>query len=100
MCHGHAGNADLLLYASQILANPEYESIAQRVGSEGIEWYEKEKIPWPCGSQQGHETPDLMLGTAGIGYFYLRLHHAATNPPVLIIVPDEGRAAKRREPPT
>ena len=37
----------------------------------GIERYAKRGHPWPCG--MNGETPNLMLGLAGIGYFYLRL---------------------------
>jgi len=34
----------------------------------------------------GGETPNLMLGTAGIGYFYLRLYDSAAVPSVLTFV--------------
>jgi lantibiotic modifying enzyme len=33
----------------------------------------------------GGETPNLMLGLAGIGYFYLRLYDPVKYPSVLII---------------
>jgi lantibiotic modifying enzyme len=33
----------------------------------------------------GGESPNLLLGLAGIGYFYLRLHNAAEFPSVLIV---------------
>jgi hypothetical protein len=33
----------------------------------------KAPLPWPCGIPGAGEAPGLMLGTAGIGYFYLRL---------------------------
>ncbi len=83
LCHGRAGNADLLLYAG-----PEYSSPARRVGEMGIEMYENERVPWPCGAPGGEETPDLMLGLAGIGYFYLRLHDPLQTPSVLMIAPE------------
>ena len=41
--------------------------------------------PWPYGVTSGGETPNLMLGTAGIGYFYLRLYDAAAIPSVLLL---------------
>jgi len=88
LCHGHAGNAELLLYAGQVLEDREYLSLAEKVGETGIEKYEKEKVPWPCGVPGGDETPDLMIGLAGIGYFYLRLHDALASPPILIVVPE------------
>jgi lantibiotic modifying enzyme len=88
LCHGHSGNSELLLCASQLLEIPEYAALAQRVGSDGIERYERKRIPWPGGGPSGHETPDLMLGLAGIGYFYLRLSGADSCRPVLILLPD------------
>jgi lantibiotic modifying enzyme len=38
----------------------------------------------------GGETASLMLGLAGIGYFYLRLHDPEGIPSVLIIRPPPG----------
>jgi lantibiotic modifying enzyme len=37
-----------------------------------MERYARTGVSWPCGTHSG-ETPNLMLGLAGIGYFYLRL---------------------------
>jgi lantibiotic modifying enzyme len=88
LCHGHSGNSELLLCASQLLDAPEYAALAQRVGSAGIERYERKRIPWPGGGPSGHETPDLMLGLAGIGYFYLRLSGVHLCRPILILLPD------------
>jgi lantibiotic modifying enzyme len=89
LCHGIAGNAELLIYASRVLKNTDYKSIAEQVGLRGIERYEKNRIPWPCGVLGAGETPNLMLGLAGIGYFYLRLYDSVVNPPVVIILPEE-----------
>jgi len=41
----------------------------------------------PCGVVSGGETPNLMLGTAGIGYFYLRLYDSSAVPSVLLTQP-------------
>lgn len=87
LCHGHAGNAELPIYASQVLDNNEYLSLAENVGLKGTELFEHYKMPWPCGVQGGGETPGLMLGLAGIGYFYLRLYEPTTTPSVLIVRP-------------
>jgi len=73
LCHGRAGNAGLLLWSGKILGNAEYVAQAQRVGERGIEQYEDERVPWPCGVPDGGETPDLMLGLAGIASFYYTL---------------------------
>lgn len=88
LCHGSGGNAELLIYASSVLGEGSYRQTAEQVGRAGIEQYRKGLSPWPCGVLGGGETPGLMLGLAGIGYFYLRLHDPAGVPPVLIILPE------------
>lgn len=87
LCHGAAGNAELMLMAGQQLGRPELTRIAEKVGEEGIEFYVKQGLPWPCGNGGAGETPNLMLGTAGIGYFYLRLYDPVAVPSVLLISP-------------
>lgn len=88
LCHGLAGNAELFIYASQVLGNSEHKSTADRVGELGIEWFEKNDVPWSCGVIGGGEAPNLMLGIAGIGYFYLRLFDPREVPSILIILPE------------
>lgn len=88
LCHGTAGNADLLLYASAIFNNTDYRKAAEHAGWNGIALYEQSGTPWPSGVTGGGETPNLFLGSAGTGYFYLRLANPALVPPVLIIVPE------------
>lgn len=80
LCHGLAGNADILMTGGLILNNPSYIEIAKQVGHVGSELYEKTGTDWPSGvndptgATRGMEpTPGLMLGSAGTGYFYLRL---------------------------
>jgi type 2 lantibiotic biosynthesis protein LanM len=87
LCHGNAGNAELLIYASTVLDKSDYKAIADQIGMQGIEHYQKKGIPWPCGVIGGGETPNLMLGLAGIGYFYLRLYDPAKIPSLVIIFP-------------
>jgi len=84
LCHGAAGNAEVLLIAGELLNRPEYVGICERLGAYGIARYEKEHAPWPCGVTEGGESPDLMLGLAGIGYFYLRLFDTKRTPSVLL----------------
>ncbi|MBE5096794.1 lanthionine synthetase LanC family protein [Bacillus thuringiensis] len=85
LCHGLSGNTDVLLYGNKILGPKwsDVDTLARHVGQLGIEKYAKPGLPWPCGTVAG-ETPNLMLGLAGIGYFYLRLYHPET-PSVLIL---------------
>jgi len=87
LCHGLCGNAELLIYASQVLRNADYQSLADQVGEQGIEQSQQRGLPWPCGVPGGGETPGLMLGLAGIGYYYLRLYDPEVAAPVLIILP-------------
>lgn len=83
LCHGAGGNADLLLIAADVLARPEMRQAAETVGRNGIAQYHAAEMPWPCGVNVGAESPNLMLGLAGIGYFYLRLYDASTVPSIL-----------------
>jgi lantibiotic biosynthesis protein len=84
LCHGASGNADLLIIASDLLDRPELRSRAEAVGIRGIEQFEDRGSPWPCGVPAAGETPNLMLGLAGIGYFLLRLYDPENIPPVLL----------------
>ena len=89
LCHGSAGNAELLVYAARVFGDDSARLLAEQVGHAGVEQYRKTLSPWPCGVLQGGETPGLLLGLAGIGHFYLRLHDPAGVPSVLIILPEE-----------
>jgi len=55
------------------------------IGDRGIQSVYRHRNPWPCGVVSGGETPNLMLGTAGIGYFYLRLYDSGAVPSVLLV---------------
>jgi lantibiotic modifying enzyme len=85
LCHGVGGNADLLLYAAQLLDRPDLVAAARSVGDYGAREYHADQSPWPCGVMGAGETPGLFLGIAGIGYFYLRLHDPAETPPITIL---------------
>jgi hypothetical protein len=74
LCHGLAGNAEVLLYGHKVLgaaAEGAFKS-ALAVADAGIERYLEREKEWPCGVGGG-ENPSLMVGIAGIGHFYLRL---------------------------
>lgn len=85
LCHGLAGNVDVLLHARSIL--PAYwdskASLAWEVAEAGIARSSKRGGTWSCGVEKA-ETPGLLLGLAGIGYFCLRLHDPAV-PSVLML---------------
>jgi lantibiotic modifying enzyme len=74
LCHGLGGNADLLIETALAQPRPDLRQIAESVGRQAIEQIQKAEVPWPCGVNGGGETPNLMLGLAGIGHFFLRLH--------------------------
>ncbi len=87
LCHGEAGNAELLIQAAQQLDRPDLRKIAEQVGQNGIRHILQEGRPWPCGNSGAGETPSLMLGTAGIGHFYLRLVDPFKVPSILLTNP-------------
>ncbi|HEV3052457.1 MAG TPA: lanthionine synthetase LanC family protein [Longimicrobium sp.] len=86
LCHGDGGNAELPLRAARVLGDATQAERAARVGRAGIERHLATGTPWPCGVPAGGETPNLMLGLAGIGYFYLRLYDPSV-PSALLITP-------------
>ncbi|HEY4574888.1 MAG TPA: lanthionine synthetase LanC family protein [Thermoanaerobaculia bacterium] len=76
LCHGLAGNADILLEGVRVLGKDGdlSASLPQALAEFGARQYLTEDGgSWPCGSGSG-EMPGLMTGLAGIGHFYLRLH--------------------------
>jgi lantibiotic modifying enzyme len=85
LCHGLAGNAEVLRCAADILNSEAAEDagLASQVARYGMERYAARNQPWPCGNHSA-ETPNLMLGLAGIGHFYLRLHRPSI-PSILIL---------------
>lgn len=85
LCHGLAGNCELLIHAQDILKNRSFKSIYTRIGIYGITNYLITDQPFPCGGPP-RESPDLMLGLAGIGYFYLRIFDPKKTPSILMIL--------------
>ena len=84
-CHGAAGNAELFLAAFEVLGDEGYLAIAEAIGRQGLERYHEPRRPWPSGLTSGGQTPALMLGLAGIGYFYLRLYDRQSVPSLLLV---------------
>jgi type 2 lantibiotic biosynthesis protein LanM len=87
LCHGRGGNAELLIYAGEALGDAASRENAETLGRQGIEHFARNDLPWPCGVPGGGETPNLMLGLAGIGYFYLRLCDPGAVRSVMIVRP-------------
>ena len=88
LCHGNFGNAELCLQATRVFGKPEHRALAEDLALHAIGIHGPRLAPWPCGVLNAGETPNLMLGTAGIGHFLLRLHDQDRTPAVMIILPE------------
>jgi lantibiotic modifying enzyme len=80
LCHGIAGNTDILLEGAKKLNKNNFLQIANQVGDYGIQRFSETGLSWPSGVNDPSgmtkgmaETPGFMLGISGTGYFYLRL---------------------------
>ena len=96
LCHGDGGNADLLLLGADLLRRPELRKEAESAAIRALDRFEDTRSPWPCGVPSAGESPNLMLGLAGIGYFFLRLHDSAGIPTVLLPLAAVRKSAKSR----
>lgn len=91
LCHGGAGNAELLLMAAGEYGAAGDETLVLSLAQRAIEQSAGMRAPWPCGVPAGGEAPGLMLGLAGIGYFYLRLADRDSTPSILLPTVDQSR---------
>jgi len=87
LCHGLAGLADFILSAGMQLKQDAISAYAEQVGKFIIDHYLNTDLPLPCGVQQRGEAPGLMMGTAGVGYFFLRLADREKMPSILLLRP-------------
>lgn len=98
LCHGLAGNADVLYEGARVLGldGAGGADRAVDIARTGIAASAARGYRWPCGTGSG-ETPGLMLGLAGIGYFFLRLHSPGI-PSCLLVRPEQWnrRDTRRR----
>ncbi len=84
LCHGDGGNADLLVLAADVLGRPQLRREAETAALRALDRFEDARAPWPCGVPSAGESPNLFLGLAGIGYFFLRLYDLSSAPTVLL----------------
>ena len=82
LCHGLGGLADVLLEVGRASGHEADQRLAAEVGRHGVEAYVRPGQPWPCGTPSG-ESPSLMLGRSGIGWFFLRLAEPDVPSPLL-----------------
>ncbi len=72
LCHGRAGLGEILRYAARVLPAEGAGPLVLEMATDAVDRYGYEWDQWPCGVRRG-SNPSLMLGLAGIGYFYLGL---------------------------
>lgn len=92
LCHGAAGNAELLIQADCALGSSYLSTTLTDLADRAIASYDRTGTPWPCGVPGGGESPNLMLGLAGIGYFFLRLFDQQSTPSILLLDPSDKAA--------
>lgn len=85
LCHGDLGNLELLWEAGQQLNKNHLKEEAIIQATRTIHSINKQG--WICGVPQRIQTPDLMVGLAGIGYGFLRLAKPDYIPSVLTLDP-------------
>ncbi|MDQ6815724.1 MAG: hypothetical protein M3040_18490 [Bacteroidota bacterium] len=85
LCHGLFGNAELLLCAADVFQRAELRQQAEQLGEECFNRFILKQLPLPNGLQTLSDTPDFMLGSSGIGYFFLRLVDPKKFPCMLLI---------------
>jgi lantibiotic modifying enzyme len=88
LCHGDLGNIELLLQASQMLNDPQWQAKVDYFAAAILESIDRDG--WLSGIPSGVESPGLMTGLAGIGYGLLRLADPARVPSVLTLAPPPG----------
>ena len=94
LCHGHPGNAELFVVAREVLARRPapmpagpWATVPERAANFVDERYLRRRLPCPAGIPTREESPCLLLGNAGLGYFFLRLFDPTRTPSVLLPVP-------------
>lgn len=84
LCHGDGGNADLLVVGADVLQRPELRQAVEGAADRALAHFEDAGMPWSCGVMGAGETPNLLLGLAGIGHFFLRLYDSTRVETVLL----------------
>jgi lantibiotic modifying enzyme len=88
LCHGLSGLAEIVFTAGRWLDNPELTAAAAAEARLLIDRHSAAE-DWPSGLTSAGPNPSLMLGTAGIGLHFLRLHDPEHVPAPLWTVPGE-----------
>ncbi|MBV9727691.1 MAG: hypothetical protein JO299_21235 [Gammaproteobacteria bacterium] len=83
LCHGVAGNSELLIEAGRVLHDEEAHGAARNAADLGIEHFAAAGAPWP-GALGPQEIPSLLTGVAGTAWFLLRLSAPDLIPSLLL----------------
>jgi lantibiotic modifying enzyme len=67
-----------------MLNDPASAALVHQVAEFGQRQYDQAQRPWPSGTHDRQESPGLMLGLAGTGYFYLCAAQPAAMPSILL----------------
>jgi lantibiotic modifying enzyme len=84
LCHGVGGLSEIVWTGGQWLGDAALAEAARAAGRALIDKYAASGS-WPSGVATAGPNPSLMLGTAGIGMHFLRLHAPSTVSPLLIV---------------
>jgi lantibiotic biosynthesis protein len=84
---GLAGLGEVVLIAGQMLDDQTYHERAPELGRAMIERHSA-SADWPSGVTSGCPNPSFMLGLAGIGHWFLRLHDPRRVRPLLLLIPE------------
>lgn len=77
LCHGVAGNAEVLLHGKNLTGDTRASDVMRHVARMGAA-FQARRESYEFASGWSPRTPGLMSGLAGVGLFYLRLtNHAA-----------------------
>ncbi|WP_437035052.1 lanthionine synthetase LanC family protein [Streptomyces sp. enrichment culture] len=82
-CHGVTGLIESLWIGGSELAEPEYKDAALKAAQELVPFATGDD--WRSGVACGGPNPSLMLGHAGLGYHFLRLHNPQAVRPLLVV---------------
>ncbi|HET7231935.1 MAG TPA: lanthionine synthetase LanC family protein [Longimicrobium sp.] len=84
LCHGTAGLSEVVLCHAQALGDEQLHATALSAAAE-LERRHGKLGDWPAAVAGGGPVPGLMVGEAGIGHHFLRVHDPAGVPPILLL---------------
>ncbi|MDJ0836112.1 MAG: lanthionine synthetase LanC family protein [Acidobacteriota bacterium] len=86
LCHGRGGNAALFLEAARVTSDESAREAYEQIAEDCLSVGESRRGYYPSGTSPSGDGPphdSLMMGLAGIGYFYLRVLDPEGTPCIL-----------------